>query len=83
MRHRQCQWGASNRITERKTRRDAADLGSEVALKPASRRCSSRRGPVPKSWNLYDVTPDGQRFSVNIPLEWTSAASDYGGHELD
>jgi Tol biopolymer transport system component len=30
--------------------------------------------PVPKSWNLYDVTPDGQRFMVNIPLEWTSAA---------
>jgi eukaryotic-like serine/threonine-protein kinase len=30
--------------------------------------------PVPKTWNLYDVTPDGQRFSVNIPLEWASAA---------
>ncbi len=30
--------------------------------------------PVPKSWNLYDVSPDGQRFSVNVPLEWTSAA---------
>ena len=30
--------------------------------------------PVPKTWNLYDVTPDGQRFLVNIPLEWTSAA---------
>ena len=29
--------------------------------------------PVPKSWNLYDVTPDGQRFLVNLPLEWTSA----------
>jgi Tol biopolymer transport system component len=29
--------------------------------------------PVPKSWNLYDVTPDGQRFLVNVPLEWTSA----------
>ena len=30
--------------------------------------------PVPKSWNLYDVTPDGQHFLVNIPLEWTGAA---------
>jgi Tol biopolymer transport system component len=30
--------------------------------------------PFPKSWNLYDVTPDGQRFLLNIPLEWTSAA---------
>lgn len=29
--------------------------------------------PIPKTWNLYDVTPDGQRFLVNIPLEWTSA----------
>ncbi|MGD0773356.1 MAG: hypothetical protein ABSC05_11100 [Candidatus Solibacter sp.] len=29
--------------------------------------------PVPKSWNLYDATPDGQRFLVNTPLEWTSA----------
>jgi Tol biopolymer transport system component len=30
--------------------------------------------PIPKSWNLYDVTPDGQHFLVNIPLEWTGAA---------
>jgi Tol biopolymer transport system component len=30
--------------------------------------------PVPKTWNLYDVSPDGQRFALNIPLEWTSAA---------
>ena len=30
--------------------------------------------PLPKSWNLYDVSPDGQRFLVNLPLEWTSAA---------
>ena len=30
--------------------------------------------PVPKSWNLYDVTPDGEHFLVNIPLEWTGAA---------
>jgi len=30
--------------------------------------------PVPKSWNLYDVSPDGQRFLLNLPLEWSSAA---------
>jgi Tol biopolymer transport system component len=30
--------------------------------------------PIPPTWNLYDVSPDGQRFLVNIPLEWTSAA---------
>ncbi len=33
-----------------------------------------QRRPVPKSWNLYDVSPDGQHFLVNVPLEWTSAA---------
>ena len=30
--------------------------------------------PTPGSWNLYDVSPDGQRFLFNLPLEWTSAA---------
>ena len=30
--------------------------------------------PLPGTWNLYDVSPDGQRFIVNLPLEWTSAA---------
>ena len=30
--------------------------------------------PVPKTWNLYDVSPDGQRFLMNLPLEWTSSA---------
>jgi Tol biopolymer transport system component len=30
--------------------------------------------PLPNSWNLWDVAPDGQRFLINAPLEWTSAA---------
>jgi hypothetical protein len=30
--------------------------------------------PVPKTWNFYDAAPGGQRFLVNAPLEWTSAA---------
>jgi len=30
--------------------------------------------PVPNTWNLYDVSPDGQRFLVNLPLEWSGAA---------
>jgi hypothetical protein len=25
-------------------------------------------------YNLFDVTPDGQRFLVNLPMEWSSAA---------
>jgi eukaryotic-like serine/threonine-protein kinase len=29
--------------------------------------------PIPKTWNMYDVSPDGQRFLFNVPLEWTSA----------
>ena len=30
--------------------------------------------PIPGTWNLYDVSPDGQRFLLNLPLEWSSAA---------
>ncbi len=26
--------------------------------------------PLRKIWNLYDVSPDGQRFLINSPLEW-------------
>ncbi len=31
--------------------------------------------PVPRSRNLYDVTRDGQRLPVNIPLAWSSAGA--------
>ena len=30
--------------------------------------------PMPQDWNLYDVSPDGQRFLLRLPLEWSSAA---------
>jgi Tol biopolymer transport system component len=30
--------------------------------------------PIPETWNLYDVSSDGQRFLLNLPLEWSSAA---------
>jgi hypothetical protein len=30
--------------------------------------------PFPKSWNLYDVSADGQRFLMNIPMEWPSGS---------
>lgn len=30
--------------------------------------------PFPKSWNLYDVSADGQRFLMNIPMEWPSSS---------
>lgn len=29
---------------------------------------------LPKYWNLYDVSADGQRFLVNTPLEWALSA---------
>jgi len=25
-------------------------------------------------WNLYDAAPDGQKFMVNVPFEWSSSA---------
>jgi Tol biopolymer transport system component len=30
--------------------------------------------PAPKSWNLYDVSADGQRFLMNVPMEWPSGS---------
>ncbi|MDR3701008.1 MAG: protein kinase [Candidatus Sulfopaludibacter sp.] len=30
--------------------------------------------PVPRFWNLFDVAPDGQRFLVNLPLEWSNSS---------
>ncbi|HUA59169.1 MAG TPA: hypothetical protein VML19_10470, partial [Verrucomicrobiae bacterium] len=29
---------------------------------------------IPNTWNLFDVAPDGQRFLVNLPLDWPSAS---------
>ena len=30
--------------------------------------------PVPRIWNLYDAAPDGQKFLVNVPVEWSNTA---------
>lgn len=30
--------------------------------------------PIPRTWNLYDVSPDGERFLMNLPLEWTNSS---------
>jgi Tol biopolymer transport system component len=32
-------------------------------------------GPFPKTWNPYDVSRDGQRFLVNVPLEISSGSA--------
>jgi len=29
---------------------------------------------IPDTWNLFDVAPDGQRFLMNLPLEWPNAS---------
>jgi Tol biopolymer transport system component len=29
---------------------------------------------IPNTWNLYDAAPDGQRFLMNLPLEWPNAS---------
>ncbi len=43
-------------------------------IEPGQAQMLFQTRPVPQTWNLYDVAPDGQRFAVNIPLEWTAAA---------
>jgi Tol biopolymer transport system component len=46
--------------------------GGEFQFEPAHVLFQTR--PIPDTWNLYDVSPDGQRFLLNLPLEWSSAA---------
>jgi hypothetical protein len=29
---------------------------------------------IPKIWNLFESSPDGQRFLVNLPLEWANSS---------
>jgi Tol biopolymer transport system component len=29
---------------------------------------------TPNTWNWFDVAPDGQRFLMNLPLEWSNAS---------
>jgi Tol biopolymer transport system component len=49
-------------------------LASEGGIEAGRPEMLFQTRPVPKSWNLYDATPDGQHFLVNVPLEWTGAA---------
>jgi Tol biopolymer transport system component len=46
--------------------------GADFQFEPAHMLFQTR--PIPETWNLYDVSPDGQRFLLNLPLEWSSAA---------
>jgi hypothetical protein len=29
---------------------------------------------IPNTWNLFDLAPDGERFLLNLPLEWPNAS---------
>jgi Tol biopolymer transport system component len=46
--------------------------GGDFQFEPAHMLFQTR--PIPQTWNLYDVSADGQRFLINLPLEWSSAA---------
>ena len=46
--------------------------GGDFQFEPARMLFQTR--PIPETWNLYDVSSDGQRFLLNLPLEWSSAA---------
>ena len=48
--------------------------GCDGGIEPGQAQSLFQTRPVPKSWNLCDVAPDGQRFLLNLPLEWTSAS---------
>ena len=30
--------------------------------------------PTPKTWNSFDAAPDGQRFILNLPMEWPNTS---------
>ncbi|MEO8596364.1 MAG: protein kinase [Candidatus Solibacter sp.] len=49
-------------------------IGADGGIEASPPQMLFQTRPLPKSWNLYDVSPDGQRFLVNVPLEWTSSA---------
>jgi len=48
-------------------------VGADGGLESGQPQKFFQARPIPKYWNLFDASPDGQRFLVNIPLEWTSA----------
>ena len=46
--------------------------GAGFAVSPPRTLFQTRA--LPRTWNLYDVTGDGKRFLVNIPLEWATSS---------
>lgn len=58
----------SGRVMSVATRASGDDFEFDPAVKVFQTR------PIPKTWNLFDVSPDGQRFLVNLPLEWANSS---------
>jgi len=48
--------------------------GTDGGIEAAPPQVLFQTRPLPMSWNLYDASTDGQRFLLNVPLEWTSVA---------
>jgi Tol biopolymer transport system component len=46
--------------------------GDEFESDPPVKLFQTR--PIPKTWNLFEPSPDGQRFLVNLPLEWANSS---------
>ncbi len=47
--------------------------GAEFAFDPPHTLFQTQT--LPKLWNLYDASPDGQRFLLNLPLELSNTSS--------
>ncbi|MGB7761394.1 MAG: hypothetical protein WBL61_16310 [Bryobacteraceae bacterium] len=50
-----------------------AAAAGDFAFEPPRRLFETRA--IPKKSNLYDVSPDGQRFLLNLPYEWAGDSS--------
>jgi hypothetical protein len=52
----------------------AIRTGPGGSMEPGLPQTILQTRPIPQTWNLFDVAPDGQHFAVNVPLEWTASA---------
>ncbi len=46
--------------------------GDDFDVDPPAKVFQTRS--IAKTWNLFDVSPDGQRFLLNLPLEWANSS---------
>jgi hypothetical protein len=58
---------STGRMMSVKVNPNAAEFGCD----PPQVLFQTRPDPA-HPWNLFDVSPDGQRFLMNLPMEWSS-----------